>query len=486
MKRIPAVLLLLSALVLSAPAQSAALSPGAGCERWPLVLSAPAQDVAPVLELRKGENYFRAAGVPRLVVGRNPTAMNPAAFAEHFKNMAAAGETFARIHFCHMPRDEKPGEISAGMLKSWDATLDAAEKYHIAVMPVFGVWSYWNDGTKGEAWHLWNTNPFNAANGGSAKSPAELFEPGTCRALWMKRLEALVKHWQPRRNIVAWEIFSELDLLTGSSEAKGTAFAVEAAKIIRDADPSHRPVTCSMSGVREWPQLFKSDALDFVEVHPYGDAGRGDLDELILKSVRERLATYHKPVMIGECGLDWRPPRGTLDTSDRGPVGIRHAIWAAMMSGAMNARALWWQDGYDQFEKADLCSHYQKIATPAGQFVKDIDCAGLAPVNCTMSPGIFGAMLGSATNSAGQGRTIIGWFRDAKCVAPKWAMEPVKDQWAELPAREGRWLVEFGDVESGKILESKEVVTRDEKLRVALPEFCGSVAVRGVLQADGL
>jgi hypothetical protein len=432
----------------------------------------------PVLELRKGEKYFRLEGTPRFVLGRNPIAVSPDAFAEHFKNAAAAGETFLRIHFCHMPSDEKAGEVHPGMMESWDAALEAAEKYHLAVMPVFGVWADWNDGSKGEVWHAWEKNPFNALRGGPARSPAELFESGTCRALWLKRLETFVRHWESRRCIVAWEVFSELNLLTGASEAKGIAFTEAAAKVIRDADRSQRPVTCSLAGIHEWPQFFKSDAVELVQVHPYGDTGRGDLDELILRTVRERLAAYGKPVLIGECGLDWRPPRGTLDVSERAPIGIRHAIWAALVSGALNGRMLWWQDGYDQFEKADLCRHYQKIAVSAALFVKDVDYSGLAPVECATSPGIRGAMLGSATEGPGEGKTILGWFRDARCTAPQWPMDPTNEQWVVMPARDGHWVVEAVDPESGKMVERKEAIASAGKLRVDLAEFRGSVGLR--------
>ncbi|MGD0091570.1 MAG: hypothetical protein ABSE73_16760 [Planctomycetota bacterium] len=435
--------------------------------------------VKPALELRKGEKYFRLEGTPRFVLGRNPIAVSPEAFAEHFKNAAAAGETFLRIHFCYMPPDEKAGEIHPGVLKFWDAALDAAAKYRLAVMPVFGVWADWNDGSKGEAWHAWEKNPYNAARGGPARAPAELFELGACRTLWLKRLETLVQHWEGRGCIVAWEVFSELDLLTGASEAGGVAFAEAAAQVIRAADRSQRPVTCSLAGIHEWPRLFKSDAVELVQVHPYGDTGQGDLDELILRTVRQRLAAYNKPVLLGECGLDWRPPRGTLDVSERAPIGIRHAIWAAVVSGAMNGRMLWWQDGYDQFEKADLCRHYQKIALPAALFVKEVDYTGLAPVECALSPGIRGAMLGSAAEALGEGKTILGWFRDARCVAPQWPVEPTNGQWVELPARNGNWIVETVDPESGKIVERKEAAASAGKLRVDLAEFRGSVGLRG-------
>ena len=189
--------------------------------------------------------------------------------------------------------------------------------------------------------------------------PSELFDDTPCRKLWLKRLETFVRHWSHRRAIVGWEIFSELDLVTGATEERAVEFTERAAAVIRAADPWKRPVTASQAGINEWPKLLKSTALDFIEVHPYADgAFGGRLDDLILSTVRERLRKYGKPVLLGECGLNSAPPRGTLDVAARAEVGIRHAIWAAVVSGAMNGRMLWWQDGYDQFEKADLCRHY--------------------------------------------------------------------------------------------------------------------------------
>ena len=76
---------------------------------------------------------------------------------------------------------------------------------------------------------------------------------------------------------------------------------------------------------------------------------------MIIATVRQRLTRYGKPVLLGECGLDSAPPRATLEVAARAAVGSRHAIWAAVVGGALKGRMLWWQDGYDQFEKVDLC-----------------------------------------------------------------------------------------------------------------------------------
>jgi hypothetical protein len=442
-----------------------------------LLCSVPAPSLSqggegPRFELRPGENYFRVDGRPAFVLGRNPVGTSPKAYAEHFRQAAAAGERFVRIHFTHSPPGEKAGEIHPGQLKSWDEVLDAAEKHGQAVLPVLGVWADWNDGSKKETWHAWDRNPFNAARGGPAKRPEELFDDTPGRTLWLKRLGTFVKHWSGRRAIVGWEIFSELDLVTGATEDRAVRFVERAAAVIRAADPRKRPVTASQAGINEWPKLLKSKALDFIQVHPYaGGAFKGRLDELILSVVRERRKKYGKPVLLGECGLDAAPPRGTLDVAARAEVGVRHAIWASVVSGAMNGRMLWWQDGYDQFEKADLCRHYHKAAAVAAAFVRGVDCTGFEPVPCELPAGLKGAVIGND-------KVRLGWFRDARCVPPDWPMKPVTKQSVTVDAPGEAWQVEFVDVVTGKSAGESRVAVRGRRLRIAVPEFQGSIAVR--------
>jgi hypothetical protein len=425
----------------------------------------------PRVELRLGESYFRVDGRPAFVLGRNPAATTPAAYDNHFRHAAAAGERLVRIHFTFFPPGEKAGEIDAGMLQTWDAILDAAESHGLAVLPVLGVWADWNDGSKNPAWHRWDNNPYNVARGGPAKHPGELFDDTPCRALWLRRLEKVVKHWSHRRAIVGWESFSELDLVTGANEDRAVLFAERTASVIRAADPWKRPVTASQAGVNEWPRLLKSGSLDFIEIHPYADAAGGRLDDLLLSAVRERLSKYGKPVLLGESGLDSAPPRGTLAVAARAAIGIRHAIWASVVSGAMNGRMLWWEDGYDQFEKADLCRLYQQAAAPAAGFVRDVDYTGFKPVACVFSAGVKGAMIGN-------GKLRLGWFRDRACDPPDWPVKPLSQQTVTLDAPGTSWQVEFIDPVTGLPTGKSLLPVREGRLRIVLPEFQGSIAVR--------
>ena len=438
--------------------------------------SRPAGTAVSFIELRPRERYFRVDGLPGFVLGRNPVAVNPKAFEDHFAHCAAAGERFARIHFCYSPPGEKAGEVDAEVMKLFDGALDSAAKHGVAVLPVLGVWADWTDGSRQEIWHAWDKNPFNRARGGPAESPAELFEDSPCRKLWLKRLKTIVEHWALRPNIIGWEIFSELDLLTGANEERAVEFAKLAAAVVKMADPKKRPVTSSLGGVSEWPTLFASDAVEIIEVHPYpGIHEGGQLDLMILRTVRERLARYGKPVLIGECGLDAAPPRGTLDAAERADMGIRHAVWASVVSGSMAGRMLWWQDGYDQFEKADLCRHYQELSVPAAAFVRSMDFSGFAPVSCEASPGVVGAMLGGK-------RSMIGWFRDVRCTPPRWPVAPVEGQTVSLEASAGPWTVEYVDVTTGKVINTRTAAPIGGRLKLSLPTFQDAIAFR--LKAD--
>lgn len=426
----------------------------------------------PRFELVSGEKFFRVDGRTSFLLGRNPVGLNATAFDDHFRNIAAAGERLVRIHFNYMPPSEKPGEIDADMLRVWDQVLDAAEKHGLAVLPVLDVWSNWNNGNGGVPlkWTAWDNNPFK--RGGQSLTPSELFDDTPCRSLWLQRLKRFVSHWSSRRAIVAWEIFSELDLVTGATEDRAVEFVERAAGIIRANDPLKRPITASQSGINDWPKLARSSALDFIEVHPYASGQfKGQLDSLILSTVRQRLTKYGKPVFIGECGLSASSPHNTLDVAPRARIGIQHAIWASMVSGAMNGRMLWWQDGYDLFEKVDLRSQYEQVATPAVAFLHDVDFNGFKPVSCVFSNALVGAMIGN-------GKTILGWFRDAQCEPPEWPIKSVLGQIVTLDASGHSWQIEYFDPATGQSKAKSLLASQTGRLCIVLPEFKDAIAIR--------
>lgn len=76
-----------------------------------------------------------------------------------------------------------------------------------------------------------------------------MFRDSECRRLWLVWLERLVRSWQSRVEILGWEIFSELDLVTGATEDAAVEFIRRAAGVVRVTDGARRPVTASLSGI---------------------------------------------------------------------------------------------------------------------------------------------------------------------------------------------------------------------------------------------
>jgi len=424
------------------------------------------------ISLNKKESYFTLDGKQTLLLGRNPTGRSGEQFKTLFGWAAESGEKIIRIHLTHgRGQPEKAGQIDESWASFWENIFDLAAKNDLHVLPVFGVWADWNDGSKNETWHSWHKNAFNAINGGPAKHPAELFQDTDCRRLYLQWLKVLITRWHNRSNIVGWEIFSEMDLVTGAKQDAAVDFAEHAAVVIRVADRKHRPVTASLAGTNEWAKLFRSNALDFIQTHPYAARSRykGRLDELIISSVRQRLSRYGKPVFIGESGLDSRGSNMPLNVAERAHVGIRHAIWASVVSGAMNGRMLWWEDGYGRH---DLISKYKHASAPVAHLVNEIDFSGFKPISLTKTDGLKGAAIG-------HDRLILSWFRDSRCEPPHWPIQTVADQVVTLkaPGRESRWTAIMHNGITGKIIDKISVNRYDNGLRIHLPPFEDSVVI---------
>ncbi|MBI5684013.1 MAG: hypothetical protein HZC54_02935 [Verrucomicrobia bacterium] len=430
--------------------------------------------VAAEISLQPGELCFRVDGRPSFLLGRNPTGTECEHFDELLTWAAGSGERILRIHLTvGFQPHAAAGAVDEAWARQWERVFDLADAKGLHVLPVFGVWADWNDGSSGLPWHQWHRNPFNATKRGPARSPAELFGDTECQRLWLGWLESLVKRWQARPNILGWEIFSELDLVTGATEAAATPFIERAAKFICAADSRRRPVMASLSGVGEWPRLFASPALDCVQVHPYADGQRGNLDELILTSVRERMRRYGKPVFIGESGLDSRGARDGLANAPRASIGIGHALWAALVSGAMNGRMLWWEDGYDRYQQLDLRAKHALAAKPVATFARRMDFTGFRPVATTLPREVKGAALGNE-------RSVIAWFRDAHCEPPDWPIRTVAAQRVMLavPGAARDWTVEFFETSSARRIGEGKAWRKSDGIHVALPAFEGSVALK--------
>jgi hypothetical protein len=430
----------------------------------------------PRLSLVPGEFYFRLDGRPSFLFSRNLGGSQEAQYKTFLDWSAAGGSLIVRIPLeCLGMGFTANGDINETWALEWERIFDHAAADGIYVLPILGGWIQWNNGSGPSSWA---SNPMNAANGGPTKDPVDLFRAGSnTQSIYMGWMEKLVKRWQGRSNIAAWEIYSELNM-SPATQAAGIDFVNTAAARIRAADPSGRLVTASLADSGTWPDFYTKANIDFVQLHPYPPSGQ--LDRNIITAVRQSLAGYGRPVLIGESGLSADTPdssAGAQTIAENAERGVHHAIWAGIVSGAMNGRALWWEDGFGiYFQSLGIpwMQRYRTAELPAANFVRGVDFSGFTPVPTTPSAAVWGAAVGNNL-------LVLGWFRDAGSEPPGWTIRPLSGQSVSLtpPGSAADWRVDFYDTNTGtNAIGSSSLSRTGSKLTIPLPEFTDDIAFK--------
>ena len=427
--------------------------------------------------------YFRLDGKPAFLFSRNPAGWVPTDWAtlagmahqqgDNFVRLATNSASMGGYHgYGYTPE----GEILQDWSDNWEHFFDMAEAEGLYVLPNVGGWIDWN--TTG--YNTWADNPFNSANGGPVNNPREIFKKDSpTQRLYIQWFKKVVTRWSTHRNILAWEVISEVNLINGISQPEGIYLAEQLANATREADALHRPVTASVADYSGWSDFLRSDAVDFISLHPYSPDGKQD--SYLLWEVRQYMDTYHKPVLIGESGLRAATPdseEGKITVAPNARIGIQHAIWAQLVSGAMNGRALWWEDGYGIYFPAlgmGWVQQYTDVEAPVARFSAGMDMTGFKPITAQSSGKIFGAALGNEER-------IIGWYRDAACEPPDWNLQPVISRQTVSLAVAGRatnWQVDFYSAQTGTDIISSTTVTRkNHALTITLPDFTDGIAFK--------
>jgi hypothetical protein len=438
-------------------------------------------DSLPLITLKPGGFYLNLEGKENFLFSRNIAGNETQQYSQLLDITHSGGSRLVRIQLDSFGTGiTQEGEVDKSWVSKWEQVLDEASAQDIYVMLTFSSWYDWNNGKPFYGYSNWKANAFNSDNGGPTATPDELFKSGSVtQTRWLVWIKKLVNLWQDRRNIAAWEIFSEANLASGASQTAATSLIEKAEDIIRKADSYHRPITASLADMGEWSAFLRSPAIDFINIHPYPPDGK--LDRKILADVPGYLAKYKKPVMIGESGLsaltpDNYPP--TLTTAKNAEIGIRHAIWAGLVSGSMNGRALWWEDGVAVYFPSlswSFLNRYADTELPATRLIDDMDFSGFKPLKTISTPDVIGAAIDNE-------KSVIGWFRDAKCEPPDWKLQPVisrQNVTITVPGSAEFWKVDFYKTSSGtEILSSNTAARKGRTITITLPDFKDDIAFK--------
>jgi hypothetical protein len=260
------------------------------------------------------------------------------------------------------------GKIDLANAWRLDYVLNLAEKhglYLMLCMDSYNVLRYGRDG----AHPFWEQTPHNAANGGPLREPGEFWTNTEMLRQYRNRLRYLVARYGAHANVMAWEFWNEVDIVSPAAwdEARVTSWHAQMARYLRGLDPYDHLITTSFSGSGGRAGIDRLPELDFVQTHTYG--ARDVTDEVLTQQTAK--AGYGKPHYVGECGL------GDNEGIDKTGINLHNALWSGVFSGGAGTAMLWWWDNH-----IDPNNLYTQFA-PLTRFLREIDpvARGLQPMD---------------------------------------------------------------------------------------------------------
>ena len=267
-------------------------------------------------------------------------------YDEWFGSLKAANENFARIHFVPWAFgiETAPNSLTHYDLgRAWqlDYVLQLAEQrglflmlcleFHLMLQPVADYWG--ND-------NYWQSNPYNATNGGPCINQDAFFTNTTAQATFQKRLRYLVGRYGYSPNLLAWQFWSEIDneyaWLTPSNVA---AWHGLMGGWMHTNDPFGHLVTTSLTAGSDRADIWTLPQLDFACYHSYSESFPATRLNAVAQSFHER---YGKPLLIDEFGTSWQSWNRTNDPCLR---GFRQGLWGGAVGGSAGAAiSYWWED----------------------------------------------------------------------------------------------------------------------------------------------
>lgn len=239
------------------------------------------------------------------------------------------------------------GNYETRLDRAWqlDAVIELARRQGIQVMLAIQNHGAFSLSSNSE----WVDNPYNAANGGPLDSPREFFSNPQARELFKRRLRYIVARWGYATNLLAWELWNEVDLAEQPAIDEVLGWHTEMADHLRALDPYDHLISTSTSQAdalnpgSPFGALWALPGIDFSQVHFYSFGGAAvDFTQVFPRAVN-RLRRYAKPVLIAEAGVDFRGPAETIESDPNGD-GFHDLLWAAPFAGAFGSGMSWWWD----------------------------------------------------------------------------------------------------------------------------------------------
>jgi hypothetical protein len=299
------------------------------------------------------KQYFETSeGQPLRLIGENvdwmTTGLGTYQYDTWFPHMAGAGENYARLMMTPWSFGMETATNTLTdypLAPAWqlDYVEQLAEQQglyfllclniHLMLQPVPDYWG--ND-------NYWQSNPYNAANGGPCVNQDAYFTNSTARTYFEKTLRYAIARYGYSPRLVAWQLWSEVDneyaYLNPTDVA---AWHAAVGDWLHARDPYCHLVTTSLTGGSDRPEIWTLPELDFACYHSYSEPYPAARLSTVAQSF---VQNYGKPVLIDEFGTS---NLGWGQTNDVYLRGFRQGLWGGALGGSVGTAMSWWWDSID-------------------------------------------------------------------------------------------------------------------------------------------
>lgn len=264
-------------------------------------------------------------------------------YDDWFPAMASSGWNWARLWMAPWAFgiEAAPGDrLQYRLDHAWqlDHTFELAESQGLYLLLCFDYHGMFE--TEPDIWggnNLWPAHPYNAAHGGPCRNQREFFTLASARTLYQKRLRYIIGRYGASPALFGWEFFNEIDNVYRHLNAAEVAdWHAYMGAWLKAHDPWGHPITTSLTGSSDRPEIWTLPELDFANYHSYGEPAPAQRLGSVVESMFQR---YQKPVLVAEAGVD---ARGWARASDPFLRGFRQLLWGGLMAGSAGTSMSWW------------------------------------------------------------------------------------------------------------------------------------------------
>lgn len=442
----------------------------------------------------KNPRYFAFDnGGPFLPIGPNiawATGQGKSVLEDYrkwFDKLSANGGNYARVWMAAWSfglewKDTGLGDYSGRLERAWllDKVFELAEARGIHLMLTLLNHGQFSETVNSE----WKDNPYNAANGGPLKTPAEFTTNSPARDLFKRKLRYTVARYAASTSLFSWEWWNEVNWTPVSGDAL-ERWIVEMTPVLRQSDPYHHLISSSFS-TGGTSNLWKNPDIDYSQQHDYSQRDPARTFSLALRDFID--TAPNKPVMLSELGYS---SSGTDDLPiNRDAIQFHNGIWAPPFVGYAGPANYWWWDNF--IEPQNLWTHYRGFA----EFMAAEDLSQMTPFR----PKLKNTLSATALGMTRPGRTLVwvrsgGYETDSAKKAysdalssgkagPSWKYTPPILYRLELTLPHlaaGRYQIQFYAPQKNIWLEKRIVQTKGGGLKVVMPSFDKDLAFKIVL-----